>query len=167
MFSSLSLSLDKNQFTFRKQTGKEEGRGGEEGRINGYQETTYRIKTRVKKNKIKKIDGKIVWNSAKKKVSIGKELISKAFHSRAEPSVTYSQLSRSYFCVTFPICNFRAAFTSNHPAASRNLPSPSLSSIYLFAYSSLSRPSNFNLSLSLSRTLRSNFFVSVSLARIN
>lgn len=67
---------------------------------------------------------KLFGSLRRKKVSIGKELISKAYHSRAEPSVTYSQLTRSYFCVTFPICNFRAAFTSNYPAASRNLPFP-------------------------------------------
>lgn len=105
----------------------------------------------------------------RKKVSIGKELISKAYHSRAEPSVTYSQLTRSYFCVTFPICNFRAAFTSNYPAASRNLPFPPPFPPYIsLLIPCLSRPSNF-APLSLShisiKFLRFRFLGSYKLER--
>ena len=89
----------------------------------------------------------------RKKVSIGKELISKAYHSRAEPSVTYSQLTRSYFCVTFPICNFRAAFTSNYPAASRNLPFPPPFPTYIsLLIPRYLVPRILHLSLSLSHT---------------
>lgn len=95
---------------------------------------------------------KLFGSLRRKKVSIGKELISKAYHSRAEPSVTYSQLTRSYFCVTFPICNFRAAFTSNYPAASRNLPFPPPFPTYIsLLIPCLSRPSNF-APLSLTHT---------------
>lgn len=150
MFSSLFLSLSRRESI---RVPKTNGKRGREGRINGYQETTYGIKTRVKeKNKIKKSMEKLFGSLRRKKVSIGKELISKAYHSRAEPSVTYSQLTRSYFCVTFPICNFRAAFTSNYPAASRNLPFPPPFPTYIsLLIPCLSRPSNF-APLSLTHT---------------
>lgn len=76
--------------------------------------------------------------------------------SRAEPSVTYSQLSRSYFCLTFPICKFRAAFTSNQP-----FPLLDISLCLFLAIPSL----EFYISLSLSP--RSNLLVSAFLASIN
>lgn len=132
MFSR--LSLDKNQFTFRKQTGKEDGREGDREELTDIRKQNEQNFREWKRNRKKKIDGKIVWEE---KSFNWKGVNFEGIPSRAEPSVTYSQLSRSYFCLTFPICKFRAAFTSNHPAA--NL-SPS---IYLFAYSSLSPPSNF------------------------